>query len=39
MFNTSNSDDDFAGFTTAPSYTDLHVIFLNESNDTEFFGF
>ena len=40
LFDTSSSDEDFAGFSSSdPRNTDLNVLFLNDSNTDEFFGF
>ena len=39
IFNTSDDDSNFAGFNTAPSNTDLNVLFLNDTTDSEFLGF
>ena len=39
IFDTSSSNEDFAGFSSDPRNTDLNVLFLNDSNNDEFFGF
>ena len=39
IFNTSDDDSNFAGFNTAPSNTDLNVLFLNDTTDSEFLCF
>ena len=39
IFNTSSSDEDFIGFSNALRNSDLNVLFLNDSEDSEFFGF
>ena len=39
IFNTSNSDDDFAGFNDVPRNNDLNSLFLSDGNDSDFLGF
>ena len=39
IFNTSNSDNDFAGFNDVPRNNDLNSLFLNDGNDSDFLGF
>ena len=39
IFNTSSSDEDFIGFSNALRNSDLNFSFLNDSEDSEFFGF
>ena len=39
IFDTSSSNDEFDGFSSDSKNTDLNSLFLNDSNDSEFFGF
>ena len=39
IFNTSSSDDNFVGFSNTPRNSDLNSLFMDDSNDNEFFGF
>ena len=39
IFNTSSSDEDFIGFSNFATNYDLNSLFLNNSNDSDFYGF
>ena len=39
IFNNSSSDEDFIGFSNSPRNSDLNFTFLNDSDNSEFFGF
>ena len=39
IFNNSSSDEEFIGFSNSVRDSDLNLIFLNDSDNSEFFGF